>query len=182
MPTGGLRYFVDACLEPVHREFDDECTHRGGEPVGQGPAVSAGSMSSSRAANTGPVSSPASMRMMVTPVFVVSGQYCALNGRRTAPARQQRGVDVDAAQFRRGESGRRQNQAVGHHDQCIEPQVAQMFRSRSYRNWPADGREPEFERTELDGLAASAGRARPVGRLGEHGANLLGARQCVERR
>ena len=38
------------------------------------------------------------MRMMLMPVSRVTGQDRALDRRRAAPARQQRGVDIDAAE------------------------------------------------------------------------------------
>jgi hypothetical protein len=48
----------------------------------------------------------------------VAGLDGAVDGRRAAPARQQRGVDVDAAAARQVEHRLRQDQAVGgdHHD------------------------------------------------------------------
>jgi hypothetical protein len=45
----------------------------------------------------------------------VAGLDGAVDGRRAAPARQQRGVDVEAAQARRVEHPLRQDQAVGGH-------------------------------------------------------------------
>ena len=50
--------------------------------------------------------------------FGIAGQDRALDRRRAAPARQQRGVDVDAAEARHVEHRLRQDQAVGgdHHD------------------------------------------------------------------
>ena len=49
------------------------------------------------AASTGPVSRPASICMMEMPVSRVAGEQRALDRRRAAPARQQRGVDVECA-------------------------------------------------------------------------------------
>ena len=47
------------------------------------------------------------------PGLAVAGQDGALDGRRAAPARQQRGMDVDAAEPGRIEDGVGQNKAVG---------------------------------------------------------------------
>ena len=69
------------------------------EPIVQRPRV-ARDRSACALSSTGPVSRPASICMMVTPVSRVTGQHRALDRRRTAPARQQRGVDVDAAEPR----------------------------------------------------------------------------------
>jgi hypothetical protein len=49
----------------------------------------------------------------------VAGLDGAMDRRRAAPARQQRGVDVDAAAARQVEHGLRQDQAVGGHHQQI---------------------------------------------------------------
>jgi hypothetical protein len=49
----------------------------------------------------------------------------ALNGRRAAPARQQRCMNVETAEFRQGKHGRRQNQAIRHHHQRIQLQAVE---------------------------------------------------------
>ena len=61
----------------------------------------------------GPVSSPSSICMMVTPVVLVAGHDGALDRRGPAPARQQRGMDVEAAMARRVQDGFGQDEAVG---------------------------------------------------------------------
>jgi hypothetical protein len=65
------------------------------------------------------------MRMMQMPVSV-SPASSALDRRRAAPARQQRGVDVDAAQSGYRQHRRRQDQAVGGHHQQIRRQGGQL--------------------------------------------------------
>jgi hypothetical protein len=52
--------------------------------------------------------------------LAIAGQDGAMDGRGTAPARQQRAMDVDAAQHRRIEEAFRQDVAVGHHHGGIE--------------------------------------------------------------
>ena len=64
----------------------------------------------------GPVSSPASIRMIETPVSASPAMIGALNGRRAAPPRQQRRVQVEATKPRQGERRRRQQQPVSRHD------------------------------------------------------------------
>ncbi len=71
----------------------------------------AASISIARASSIGPVSSPASMRMIVMPVRRIAGENRALNRSRAAPARQQRGVNVETAQARYRERRGRQNAA-----------------------------------------------------------------------
>ena len=61
------------------------------------------------------------MRMIVTPVVRIAGEQRALDRRGAAPARQQRGMDVDAAEPRHREHRRRQDQAVGHDHERIQP-------------------------------------------------------------
>ena len=56
------------------------------------------------------------MRMTITAVSRVAGHDGALDRRGAAPARQLRGVQVEAAEARRLEHGRRQDQAVGDDD------------------------------------------------------------------
>ena len=53
------------------------------------------------------------------PAFRVAGLDRPLDRRRTAPARQQRGVTVDAAEARNIQHHLRQDQAVGHHHQQV---------------------------------------------------------------
>ena len=59
--------------------------------------VSRGPISMARRSSIGPVSSPSSICMMVMPVSRVAGEDRALDRRRPPPARQQRGMDVEAA-------------------------------------------------------------------------------------
>ncbi len=65
------------------------------------------------------------LAFMGTPDFAVG----ALDGRCAAPAGQQRGVDVDAAVFRRVENFLRQDQPVGGDDGGVEIQRRE-FRAR----------------------------------------------------
>ena len=72
-----------------------------GQPVVQaGRGVVGGRSATGSASSMSPVSRPASICMMVTPVCGVAGLDRALDRRRAAPARQQRGVDVEAAEPR----------------------------------------------------------------------------------
>ena len=81
------------------------------------------------------------------PAFGVSGQYRPLNRRGAPPARQQRGVNVQAAEPWRRQDGRRQDQAIGHHHGGIQLQIGegllglrrlQAFR-RAHRPAPRGG-------------------------------------------
>jgi len=56
----------------------------------------------------------------------VASLYCALDRRRAAPARQQGGVAVDAAQARRVEHHLRQDQAVGDHHHQVRFERRQL--------------------------------------------------------
>ena len=66
--------------------------------------------------------------------FPVAGLDGPLYGGRAAPARQQRGMDIDAALAGRGEDFRGQQQAIGHHQQQVYipqgagPECARVFR------------------------------------------------------
>jgi hypothetical protein len=66
-------------------------------------------------ASTGPSSRPSVMRMTCTPVTAVAGHDRPLDRRGAAPARQQRGVQVEAAQARRVQHLRGQDLAEGDH-------------------------------------------------------------------
>ena len=59
------------------------------------------------------------MRITVTPLSASPASHGALDRRRTAPAWQQRGVAVDAAQARNIQHHLRQDQAVGDHHQQV---------------------------------------------------------------
>jgi hypothetical protein len=59
------------------------------------------------------------MRMIVTPVVLSPASS------RAAPARQQRGMNVETAEFRQGKHGRRQDQSIRHHHQRVQLQAAQ---------------------------------------------------------
>jgi hypothetical protein len=55
----------------------------------------------------------------------VAGEDRALDRRRAAPARQQRGVNVEATQARNRERLRRQDQSIGRNDERVDIEVAQ---------------------------------------------------------
>ena len=122
-----------------------------------------------------PVSRPASICMMVMPVSRVAGLDRALDRRRAAPARQQRGMDVQAAQARQLEHPLRQDQAVGRDDHHVGPRRLQrasraarassayLPSSRRLRGWATA--MPCCERELLDrrGLQLHAAAGRAVG-------------------
>ena len=83
-------------------------------------------MATRSAIATGPVSSPSSIRITMTPVSRVAGHDGALDGRRAPPARQQRGVEVEAA----AGAARRGSPSAG------------SARRRRPRRRPARGGEP----------------------------------------
>ena len=58
--------------------------------------------------------------------FPVAGLDRPLNRRGAAPARQQRAVHVDAAEPGQGQHRAGDDQAVGHHDQRVQRQIAQL--------------------------------------------------------
>ncbi|MNQ62298.1 hypothetical protein D3C85_766380 [compost metagenome] len=60
------------------------------------------------------------------PGFGIAGLHRTLDRRGAAPARQQRGVAVDAAQARDVQHHLRQDQAVGHHHQQVGRQRGQF--------------------------------------------------------
>ena len=100
----------------------------------------------------------------------------ALDRRRPAPARQDGGMDVDAAQARRLQHRLRQQQAVGHHHHQVGPIGGQALHIRRvleiHRLLHRDGR---LQRDLLDRagcqLAPAPGRAV---RLGVHRDHLVG--------
>ena len=57
----------------------------------------------------------------------VSGKNCSLYRRGSSPARQQRGVHVDAGEARQVKHGFRQQQAIGDNDDHIRPKAEQCF-------------------------------------------------------
>ena len=98
--------------------------------------------------------------------FAVTRFDRALNRRRAAPARQQRGMAVDAAQAGNIQYRLRQDQTVGHHYQQIGPEVGQrLLVCRVTQPFRLHYRQAMLERECLDRthrqfLAAAGG---PVG-------------------
>ena len=133
-------------------------------PVGLARARSRCADSSS----TGPVSSPSSMRMMQTPVSRSPARMRALDGRRAAPARQQRRVDVEATARRDAKHRCGKQQAVGRDDHHVGAACANRSRVRRgifQRGGLLDGDGPCARRA---GLPRSARQCspRPAGRSG----------------
>jgi hypothetical protein len=62
----------------------------------------------------------------ITPVSAVAGQHRALDRRRAAPARQQRGVDVEAAEPRRVQDRLWQDEAIGDDDGDVGARARRM--------------------------------------------------------
>ena len=106
----------------------------------------------------------------------VAGQDGALDRRRAAPARQQRGMDVEAAEPRRGQDRRRQDQAVGDDHGRIETESGEVrLLCRDLSATPECA--PAMPRSSGNGVdrrrprsLAAAGRAR---RLGVDGSDLV---------
>ena len=69
--------------------------------------------------------------------LAVAGEDGALDRRRAAPARQQRGMDVEAAEARRLEHRLRQDQAIGRDHRGIEAERGEARRFRRARAAPA---------------------------------------------
>ena len=70
------------------------------------PASSSGRICSSSWLRIGPVSSPSSIRITVTPVLVVAGERRVLDRRGAAPSREQREVQVDRTERRDAQTSR----------------------------------------------------------------------------
>ena len=109
----------------------------------------------------------------------VAGQQRALDRRRAAPARQQRGVDVPAAQARDAQHGPRQDHAVGDHDHQVRLERRELRPRLGRLEVPGlEHRHVALLRQHLDRaghqLAAAAGR--PVG-LGVDAHHLMAAAQ-----
>jgi hypothetical protein len=83
-------------------------------------------MGSGSTSSMSPVSSPASICMMVTPVSASPGFDGAVDGGGTPPARQQRGMDVQAAQPGQVQHPLRQDQPVGGHHHHVRLPPLQM--------------------------------------------------------
>ena len=107
----------------------------------------------------------------------IAGEKCALNGRRAPPARQKRGMDVEAAIARRIEDRLRQDLPIGHHHagvgvERLEARLllrASQACRRMHRKPLALGEELDrrFARGEARGrprAAAGCRRLRPRGR------------------
>jgi hypothetical protein len=80
-----------------------------------------------RSSSMSPVSRPASICMMVTPVSRIARFDGAMDRRGAAPARQQGRVDVEAAQARQVQHPLRQDQAIGGHHHHVGPRGQQRF-------------------------------------------------------
>ena len=114
----------------------------------------------------------------------VSREDGALNRRGAAPTRQQRGMDVDTAELRQAQRGRRQQQTVGNDDERVELQALEYRQClrRFETRWLMYAK-PMLEGECFDGTRvqrhAAPGRAV---RLGEYGADSMCPPQRVERR
>ena len=94
------------------RADEQRRTHRRRADRATCPEVSSGrDRRSPPSRRIGPVSRPSSISIVVTPVLV-TGEHRALDRSRAAPPRQQREVDVHAAEARDVEDVRRQQRAV----------------------------------------------------------------------
>ena len=86
----------------------------------------------------------------------------ARDGRRPAPARQQRGVEVEAAAARRGEHGGRQEDAVGDGDDGVESGGQDFaFETRRSPHIEAGGRGGAVHGARAGAPAAPRGPRRP---------------------
>lgn len=116
----------------------------------------------------------------------------ALDGRRATPARQQAGVDVQAAQARQVQRPLRQDQAVGGHHHDIRRHALQL-RARGGRLVRIAAVEPQAARLgdpdaggqgrllDRTGRQFQAAASRPVG-LGQHQRHVVaGGKQRIER-
>ncbi len=94
--------------------------------------------------------------------LAVAGEERALNGRGAAPARQQRGVHIDAAEPRRIEQRLRQNEPVGDHDQHVRAPGAKLSKRRRRPAASAAARAAAARRAPPPsrGLPRAAGRGR----------------------
>jgi hypothetical protein len=107
-----------------------------------------------------------------------------LYGRRSAPARQQRGVNVEAAPLRDLEHRGGKYEAIGDHDQQVDlcgPQHLECFGCLEARGLVHV--EPKFERPPLDGtwVLALPTASRPV-RLSKNRSDRMALGQPFERR
>jgi hypothetical protein len=112
----------------------------------------------------------------------VAGLDRAMDRRRAAPARQQRGMDVDAAAAREVEHGLRQDQAVGRHHHELGAGGAggaeRLVRCRILEPLGLGNRDAVGQRDLLDGggLQRHAASGGPVG-LGQHQSHLVAGGQ-----
>ena len=83
--------------------------------------------------STGPVSRPASMLHDGDPGLAIASEQRALDRRCAAPARQQRGVDVERAVRRGLENARRKQDSVGGDDNRVRPRGAPLVRAAARR-------------------------------------------------
>jgi hypothetical protein len=148
------------------------------------PAVSSSSIRTLRQSNIGPVSMPASRRMMVTPVSRSPRISAHWIGAAPRVFRQQRGVHVEAAEARHVEHRLRQDLAVGDDDGDIRLQSRELGdelriarpRRLQHRHRALDRELLHRRRVQL---AAAAGRL--VG-LADHRHHLLGVEEGPQRR
>jgi hypothetical protein len=108
--------------------------------------------------------------------LAIAGQHRALDRRRAAPARQQRGVDVDAAEPRDLEDLPRQDPPVGGDHDDVEVVLAQLGRERPVADLERlQHRHAERRRGLLDRRRHQLAPAprRPVG-LADHHPQVTG--------
>ena len=104
---------------------------------------------------------------MQTPLCGIPGQHRALDRRRAAPAREQRGMDIDTAQTRRLQNRGWQQQTIGHHDHQIGVERTQLgdrigilFQALGLEDRNAAGLRQQLDRAHLELLSAPGGAIR----------------------
>ena len=105
----------------------------------------------------------------------VTGQNRTLYRRRAAPARQQRGVNIEASQARQRQHGGGQNEPIGHHHHQLRRPLAQAGELRFARQAQRLSKwQSQLQGALLD--RAGVQRAAPPGgtiRLREHAHHLV---------
>ena len=141
-----------------------------GQFVVQGLSVVIGENRAGMAADNGTGVEPGVHLHDADAGFAIARFNSALDGCGTAPARQQRGVDVEAAVARDVEHGLRQQQAVGGHHHDVGFHSAQHFLcGLAFQAFGLGYLKTEFERGFFDGRSLQL-HAAPFGTvgLGEH--------------
>ena len=164
----GLRCQGKAAARQSAQRTDDERGTHGGEPVMQRARIFARAYGDALQERDGAGVEPRLHAHDTDARLFIARENGALNGRGAPPARQERGVNVEAAELWRIENRARKNEAIGHDHSGIKPERRELrLHLGGFQAFRRADREACLARKALDrrGLRflPASGRTRRLG-------------------